>query len=85
MPQYLYKQYNPGQYPGEVQAQFDDMSAAGWHVHTALPAYNEIYILWERDGTGQADESGSDSESKSQPKRANSKRTDARDGTGSSE
>lgn len=51
MPEYQYGIYNPGQYPAESQAQFDQMSADGWHVHTALPNYNEVCILWERGGS----------------------------------
>ena len=54
MPQYKYATYNPGQYPDDVQAQFDAMSADGWHVHTALPNYSEVYILWEKDGSALA-------------------------------
>lgn len=45
--EYVYTRYNPGQYPAE-NAHIDVMAADGWHVHTALPNYNEIYILWER-------------------------------------
>lgn len=45
--EYAYIRYNPGQYPAENQ-HLDNMAADGWHVHTALPNYNEIYILWER-------------------------------------
>ena len=54
MPQYKYAMYNPGQYPAEVQEQLDAMSADGWHVHTALPNYSEVYILWEKDGSALA-------------------------------
>jgi hypothetical protein len=45
--EYVYSRYNPGQYPTE-NAHIDVMAADGWRVHTALPNYNEIYILWER-------------------------------------
>ena len=47
--QLSYNIYNPGQYPAEVQVQLDAMCAAGWRVNQAMPAYNELYILWERD------------------------------------
>lgn len=47
--QYQYGIYNPGQYPAEVQAAWDAMVADGWQVNTAVPAYNEIYILWQRE------------------------------------
>ncbi len=47
--QLSYAIYNPGQYPTEVQANLDHMTAAGWRVQSALPAYSELYILWERD------------------------------------
>ena len=51
MPQYKYAMYNPGQYPADVQAQMDAMSADGWHIHTALPNYTELYVVWEKDGS----------------------------------
>ena len=54
MPQYKYAVYNPGQYPADVQKQWDELAADGWHVHTALPNYSEIAILWEKDGPGSA-------------------------------
>lgn len=47
--EYRYSVYNPGQYPGEVQAQLDAMVADGWQVQTAAPNYSEIAILWHRE------------------------------------
>lgn len=47
--QVAYVVYNPGQYPDDVQHDLDAMTADGWRIHTALPAYTELYILWERD------------------------------------
>lgn len=44
-----YRIYNPGQYPDEVQVELDRMTAAGWRVNTAMPAFNELYILWEKE------------------------------------
>jgi len=46
--EYAYAQYNPGQYPDQM-ATINAMAADGWHVHTAMPNYNELYILWERE------------------------------------
>lgn len=47
--QYQYGIYNPGQYPADVQKAWDAMVADGWQVNSATPAYNEIYILWQRE------------------------------------
>jgi hypothetical protein len=47
--EYQYGIYNPGQYPADVQKQWDAMVADGWQVHTAAPNYSEIAILWHRD------------------------------------
>jgi len=47
--EYQYGMYNPGQYPGEVKAQLDEMVADGWQVHTAIPNYTEMYVLWHRE------------------------------------
>jgi hypothetical protein len=47
--QYQYGIYNPGQYPADVAVAWDALVADGWQVHTAVPAYNEIYILWQRE------------------------------------
>ncbi len=47
--QYQYGIYNPGQYPAEIQETWDALVADGWQVNTAVPAYNEIYILWQRE------------------------------------
>ena len=46
--EYHYELYNPGQYPDEMN-HINAMASGGWRVHTAMPAYNEIYILWERE------------------------------------
>lgn len=51
--EYRYAVYN-NQYPAVVTEQMDKMSADGWHVHTALPAYTELYVLWERGGSALA-------------------------------
>jgi hypothetical protein len=47
--EYRYAVYNPGQYGPDVQAQLDAMVAAGWQVHTAMPNYSELYVLWQRE------------------------------------
>jgi hypothetical protein len=47
--EYRYDVYNPGQYPDDVQARWDALVADGWQVHTALPNYSEISILWHRE------------------------------------
>lgn len=57
--EYVYSRYNPGQYP-EQTSQIDAMAADGWHAHTALPNYNEIYILWERAVPKKAEQSKGD-------------------------
>jgi hypothetical protein len=47
--EYKYGIYNPGQYPADAQAAWDALVAVGWQVCVAAPAYNEIYILWQRE------------------------------------
>ena len=47
--EYRYGVYNPGQYAADVQAQWDGLVADGWQVHTAMPNYSEISILWARE------------------------------------
>ena len=51
--EYQYGIYNPGQYPADVQKGWDAMVADGWQIHTAAPAYNEIYLLWQRELPGE--------------------------------
>jgi hypothetical protein len=51
--EYRYGIYNPGQYGADVQAQWDAMVADGWQAHTAMPAYNEVYIFWQRELPGR--------------------------------
>ena len=47
--QYQYGIYNAGQYPADTQKAWDALVADGWQVNTALPAYTEICILWQRE------------------------------------
>jgi hypothetical protein len=55
MPDYLYAVYNnQPQNISIVQEKLDNMSADGWHIHTASLQYSEIYILWEKDGSALA-------------------------------
>lgn len=44
-----YLVHNFGQYPQEMRAQVRDLIAGGWRVHTAVPSYGEVSILWVRD------------------------------------
>lgn len=47
--EYQYGIYNPGQYPADTKAAWDQLVADGWQVHTALPRFTEIDILWCRE------------------------------------
>jgi hypothetical protein len=51
--EYKYGVYNPGQYPDAAQAAWDALVADGWQIHTALPNYSEICILWQRELPGK--------------------------------
>lgn len=47
--EYRYAVYNPGQYAADVADQWDALVTDGWQVHTAMPNYSEIAILWHRE------------------------------------
>jgi hypothetical protein len=49
--EYTYRIYN---YQTNQDSALNDMAVAGWHVHTAVPAYTEVCILWERGGVSRA-------------------------------
>lgn len=38
-----------------AHASFDQMTADGWHVHTASLNYCEAAVLWERGGSATAE------------------------------
>lgn len=53
--QYQYDLLNVGQYPEAAQERMDAMTADGWHIHTCLPNYSEVAIMWERTAPGDSE------------------------------
>jgi hypothetical protein len=49
--EYRYEKYN---FQYDMHPALNAMAAAGWHIHTAMPAYTELYILWERGDSARA-------------------------------
>jgi len=49
--EYKYVRYN---YQTDHDFALNAMAAEGWHVHTAMPNFTELWVLWERGDVARA-------------------------------
>lgn len=67
-PEYLYEVINVGQYPDDANARMAARVKDGYRIHTCLPNYSEVAIMWERAGKDEGEEEESQSKGRSRQK-----------------